>query len=414
MEQGKNAKANFTWNMIGSIFECLLSFVLLIAVNRIMGEASGGVFTLAFSHAQLMYFVGTLEVRPIQSTDVRQKYPFSAYFSLRILSCILMVAASLAYALTMDADPMKKRIIMYICLYKTVEAMIDTFTAMYQQHDRIEYSGKVSVVRVGFSLAVFIGVLLGTHNLEFASIAMLAACTVTLLTYNLGIWKIFPDAAIRIDFSDSGRIFLTCFPLFISAFVMLYISNAPKYAINTYCTDVIQNRYSILFMPAFAVNLFSQFALRPLLTTMARLWSDGETGKFTGNILKMAGGIVILTGLGILGAWLVGIPILEFLYKVDLKQDKGILLWVMVYGGLNAVNTFLYDMIAVTRKQKWLLVGYASAALAVFILAPIMVQRSEMAGAILSSIISIALLDVILAMILTIVIRNRSRQEQEA
>ena len=53
-------------------------------------------------------------------------------------------------------------------------------------------------------------------------------------------------------------------------------SNAPKYAINTYCTDVIQNRYSILFMPAFAINLFSQFVLRPLLTPMAKMWSGGN------------------------------------------------------------------------------------------------------------------------------------------
>ena len=120
MEQGKNAKANFSWNMIGSIFESALSFVLLIVVNRIMGEASGGVFTLAFSHAQLMYYIGTLEVRPIQSTDVRQKYPFSAYFSIRLVSCVLMILVCLVYALTMDADPMKKRIVMYVCLYKTV------------------------------------------------------------------------------------------------------------------------------------------------------------------------------------------------------------------------------------------------------------------------------------------------------
>ena len=79
MEQGKSAKANFSWNMIGSIFESALSFVLLIVVNRIMGESSGGVFTLAFSHAQLMYYLATLEVRPIHSTDVKQKYRFFSF-----------------------------------------------------------------------------------------------------------------------------------------------------------------------------------------------------------------------------------------------------------------------------------------------------------------------------------------------
>ena len=412
MEQGKNTRANFSWNMIGSVFESALSFVLLIVVNRIMGESSGGIFTLAFSHAQLMYYIGTLEVRPIQSTDVRQKYPFSAYVSLRLVSCAAMIAVCLAYALAMDADPLKKRIMMYVCLYKTVEAMLDAFTAMYQQHDRIAYSGMISVVRVSATLLVFSGTLLATRNLEYACIAMLAAGLATLLTFNRHIWKKFPDAVIRPDFAHMKDILAACFPLFVSVFVMLYISNAPKYAINEYCSDVIQNRYSILFMPAFVINLFSQFVLRPMLTPMARLWNDGETGRFTRNIFRITAGLAAVTLAGLLGAWLLGIPILKLLYSVDLSGDRPVLIWVMVYGGLNAVNIFLYNMIAVTRRQKWLLIGYIAAALAIFILAPAMVREREMTGAILSSIISIALLDLILGVILTAVIRNRFRQER--
>ncbi len=412
MEQGRNTKANFSWNMIGSIFESALSFVLLIAVNRIMGEAAGGVFTLAFSHAQLMYYIGTLEVRPIQSTDVRRKYPFSSYFSLRAFSCALMIVVCLVYTLTMNADLLKKQVMMFVCLYKTVEAMLDTFTAMYQQHDRIEYSGKISVFRVSLTLIVFIGILVITHRLEYACIAMMAAALITVFTYNLHIWRKFPDAKIKMEYTHLREILISCFPLFISVFVMLYISNAPKYAINTYCTDVIQNRYSILFMPAFVINLFSQFILRPMLTFMAKLWSGGETKKFTRHIFIMLAGLVVITLAGLFGAWLLGIPILKLLYNVDLQEDKSVLLWVMIYGGLNAINIFLYDMIAVTRKQKWLLIGYTVAALAVFILAPAMVQRYEMTGAILSSIISIALLDIVLAAILTFVIRNQLKADQ--
>ena len=123
-------------------------------------------------------------------------------------------------------------------------------------------------------------------------------------------------------------------------------------------------------------------------------------------------GLVVITLAGLFGAWLLGIPILKLLYNVDLQEDKSVLLWVMIYGGLNAINIFLYDMIAVTRKQKWLLIGYTVAALAVFILAPAMVQRYEMTGAILSSIISIALLDIVLAAILTFVIRNQLKADQ--
>lgn len=400
--------------MIGSIFESALSFVLLIAVNRMAGETMGGIFTLAFSHAQLMYYIGTLEVRPIQSTDVRKKYPFSSYFSLRVLSCVLMIAACLAYAFLMDGDPLKKQVVFLVCLYKTTEAMLDTFTAMYQQDDRIEYSGKCSVALVSLAMTAFIGTLAVTGRLEWACIALAAAGMLTLLTYNRQVWKKFPEAKIRLEFGNAGKILASCLPLFICVFVMLYISNAPKYAINRYCTDVIQNRYSILFMPAFAINLLSQFVLRPMLTSMAQLWNSGETARFRRNLLRMSGGILGVTLLGIAGAWLLGIPVLRILYGVDLTEERSILVWVMVYGGLNAVNVFLYDMIAVTRRQKWMLIGYAAAALMIFLLAPVMVQRGGMTGAILSSILSIALLDAILAGILIRVVRNGKVQKRSA
>ena len=198
--------------MIGAIYESALNFVLLIVVNRLAGEAAGGVFTFAFSHAQLMYYLGTLEVRPIQSTDVKQKYRFSEYFSLRAVSCAGMMVICLAYALMMDGDPFKKRVVMYMCAYKALDAMFDVFAAMFQQHDRIEYSGKVSTVRVCLVLAVFTAVLAWTKNLEWASLVMVAAGLGTLVTYNLGIWRKFEDVRISWQFGRAKEILISCFP----------------------------------------------------------------------------------------------------------------------------------------------------------------------------------------------------------
>ena len=38
------------------------------------------------------------------------------------------------------------------------------------------------------------------------------------------------------------------FPLFVSMFLNMYISNAPKYAIDAYLTDDIQAIYNMIFM----------------------------------------------------------------------------------------------------------------------------------------------------------------------
>lgn len=407
MELGKNAKANFTWNMIGSVFESALNFVLLIVVNRVIGESGAGVYTLAFSHAQLMYYIGTFEVRPIHSTDVTQKYRFADYFSLRVASGILMILVSVLWILLMDGDPFKKRVMIWICLYKVTDIFLDLFTSMFQQHERIEYSGKVSTLHVALAIPVFTGVLLLTKNLEPAALSLIAVGLFTLLTYTLKKWREFPDAKIRITFSHAKEILVACFPLFVSVFVQLYISNAPKYAIDAYCSDVVQNRYSILFMPAFVINLFSLFVLRPMLTPMAKLWNGGEMKQFNKNLRLMILIILGATVLGIGGAWLLGIPVLNLLYSVDVSEYRSVLIWVMVYGGLNAFNIFFYCIIATIRAQKWLLFAYLVSALAVFLLAAPMVQAMEMTGAVLASIIAIGILDAILAGITFFAVRKK-------
>ncbi|MBR0392268.1 MAG: hypothetical protein IJK38_08105 [Oscillospiraceae bacterium] len=411
MELGKHAKSNVLWNMIGSICESALNLVLLIVVNRIAGEAYGGIFTFSFSHAQMMYYLGTLEVRPIHSTDVQQKYRFADYFSLRMVSCLFMMVVCLIYALATDGDPVKRQFMMLMCIYKMLDAVYDLFASMFQQHGRIAFSGMVSTMRVCLVLAGFSLALLLTGNLVIAGLVMVLISLGILLTFNLSRWRQFDDVPIRWQFSHAGEILKACFPLFVSVFVMLYISNAPKYAIDRYCTDVVQNRYNILFMPAFVINLFSQFVLRPMLTPMALMWNQGQKRAFRGNVIKMLLAITALTLLGAAGAWLVGIPILELVYGVPLAAEKGILLWVMVYGGLNAASVFLYDMIAVTRRQKWLLTAYPLVAVVVGLLAPVWVQKYEMLGAILSSVAAQLLLNSILLGIMLAVLQRAAERE---
>ena len=81
------AKKKFMWNMAGSLCNSLSSMLLLIIVNRISGESRGGFFALAYSTAQLLFSVGGFEIRPVQSTDIKNKFTFDQYFTSRMLNC---------------------------------------------------------------------------------------------------------------------------------------------------------------------------------------------------------------------------------------------------------------------------------------------------------------------------------------
>ena len=201
-------------------------------------------------------------------------------------------------------------------------------------------------------------------------------------------------------------------PLFIGAFIMMYISNAPKYAINGLYNDEIQNVYNILFMPAFVINLFSTFIFRPLLVKMAVINEKKDYKGFFKIFAKMYLVIMGITIVAMLGSWLCGIPILSVVYGVDLTMYRNQLVMVMICGGISALMTFSYYSVTVIRKQKWLLTGYLLAFIfAVFITRP-MVRKWAINGAIMSYGLSIGIIVILFtSMVLLYVYKGKKRNE---
>ena len=58
------------------------------------------------------------------------------------------------------------------------------------------------------------------------------------------------------------------------------------------------------------------------------------------------------------GAYILGIPVLSWLYGVNLKDYKMTLLLLLLCGGVNAVNIIFYYVLAIMRKQKYMTILY--------------------------------------------------------
>ena len=87
----------FGWNMIGSMSNALASFVLLTMVTRMNGSSDGGIFSLAFSTAQMLTSIGCFETRAIQVTDAKRKLEFKDYFTFRFVTSIIMMLCLVVY-----------------------------------------------------------------------------------------------------------------------------------------------------------------------------------------------------------------------------------------------------------------------------------------------------------------------------
>lgn len=407
MKETATNKEKFIWNMLGSLSNAFSSLILSISVNRILGGNSGGIFAFAYSNAQLMLTIGGFEVRPYQSTDVKEKYSFNAYFSFRIISCLLMLIVSVGYVLIGGFGFEKGIVIVFLTMFKMVEAFADVFGGRFQQKDRIDITGKLFFIRVVSSTIIFIIIMLATHNLVAASIGMFI---VSFLLFFINDYRYIFEADkknIAVRFNKIPSLIKEVLPLFIGNFIMMYISNAPKYAINSTYGDNVQNIYNILFMPAFVINLFSLFVFRPMLVTMATNWSEGNKRALSNSIIKMYGIIAAATVIAMAGAWLLGIPVLGFLYNVELAEYRNDLVLVMVSGGISALVTFSYYVITILRQQTWILAGYIAAFIYAIFTARIMVKQYAIRGAIFAYGSSVGIIAVIFIIVIIFTIKKR-------
>lgn len=372
-------KQKYIWNTLGGMSSALMSIGLLIFVNRILGGDKGGEFSFAYSHAQLMYSIAAFEVRPMQSTDIKERYSFSSYHSFRLVTCFIMTIIATIYALLWGKDITVLLIV--LSLYKMTEAYADVFGGYFQQKDRIDYSGKALALRTFGASAGFVIILFWTRNINIAVAFMLVFSGICLLTYDYRIWRKMTDEKVVFSTQKLVGLIKDTIPLFFSTFALMYLNNAPKYAINRYCSYEIQNKYNILFMPAFVINMMAIFVFRPMLTSMAEKWNEGRKKELVQDIKKILLIIVMLTGICLLGATILGLPILSMVYTVNLDGCLGILLLIMVYGGLNATVIFLTYLLTIMQKQRHLLLGYGLGLISAAVFSPIAVKFGGMLGA---------------------------------
>lgn len=407
-----STRQKYFWNMMGSLCNAFSTIILLLLVNRILGTEAGGIFSFAYSNAQMMMIIGGLEVRPIQTTDVEEKYSFKVYFSLRIITCILMMCVSTGYALFSGYEIEKLMIVISFTAFKAVESFSDVIGGMYQQHDRIDLMGKTFSLRVIFSTILFGLFLLGTHNLLAGSAAMVTGSFALIFLNDLRYINLFPTAKIGFGFDNIVSLIKEVIPLFIAAFIMSYISNAPKYAIDIYCSNVLQNKYSILFMPAFVINLFSLFFFRPVLVDMTRKWNQHDVKGLINYIKKSVLFIIFMTIICLSGGILLGIPVLSYIYGVDLSGEELVLAVVMIYGGLCAFSTYFYYVITVMRVQSKILIGYIAAFMIVAAVSPGLVRNLQLIGAAITSAVAALSLDIIFVIIIIVSIKKQRKDMQ--
>lgn len=154
--------------------------------------------------------------------------------------------------------------------------MEDVFHGRLQQKERLDIGAKAMTIRLLGYILTFIAVYIMGKNLILASLMAFCVSLLLCLILNFVAVKNFESTVTDLKLRNIKDMFIECFPLFLAAYLVIYIGNAPKYAIDAVLTSQEQACFNYIFMPVFVIGLLSRFIYQPLIGKMALLWHKGN------------------------------------------------------------------------------------------------------------------------------------------
>lgn len=362
------------------------SVILLVILRRTMDLAAAGIFTIANANANLFVTIGRFGMRNFQVSDVKRQFSFAEYRCSRIISVAAMIAVSCIYVLISSLrngySVEKSLIIIWMCLYKVVDAAEDVYYGEYQQKDRLDVGAKALTLRMIVTMIIFSAAVIITRNLLVSMIistVMTALIAFVLVKITSGE---FEDTGSRLsDKKQVMRLMWLCMPLFLGAFLAFYIGNAPKYSIDAILSDELQACYGFIAMPVFVIGLLNNFIFSPLIYKMSCMWNENKIGSFIKRTCIQSIIVCIITVLCIVAAYICGIPILSWLYNTDLSAYKTELLVMLLGGGFLGLSGLFNIIITIMRRQKALLIGYVITAVLALAFSNTVVRKYGIMGA---------------------------------
>lgn len=412
-----NYQKNVIWNAAAGIINAGEAVIILAVVSRVNGLKEAGVMTLAFSLANLFMTIGKFGVRNYQVAHDGEDFSFRTFLRLRIITVIMMFLVSFGYSFyyfVLGINTIEKSaVIFFVCLWYAVEAFEDVFAGKYQAMGRLDIGSKIFSFRWILTIALFIITDLISRNIVLASACALAGGLIFGIIINAFVYFRYRDTEnIKTD-RGLKILFMESIALCISAFLYFYMTNIPKYAINSFLGDEVQAIYGYISMPVFVISLLHSFIYQPQLTKYVIEWRENKVNQFVHRVVRQLWWVVGIILVCLFGAYILGIPVLSILYHEVLDGYRMHLLILLLGGGFFAAGAFLANMLTIIDEQRKGVIGYLFVSVAGYIIINRMVEKFELLGAVWGYTITMILLTITFCGIFVWVVKNKNRKVLE-
>lgn len=347
-----NLKKDYFWNTLGTSLFSFNSLFFMIIVTRFNSLSDAGIFSFAYATAGIINYFALYSGRTYQISNTNEKFTGSLYIVTRYLTALFALLISIVFVVINGYPLNKAIIILLLCIVKCLEAVSDVYYGILQGHSKLYIAGKSMTYKSLISVIGFIIIDLLTRNLIVSCFYLLIVNIAVLILYDIRNTSKFMH--IVKDFKKSSIILL----LRVSSYTFLFtltvtvIMNLPRYFIDFFLNDSDQAIYGIISMPATFVMLFSQFILQPSLVSLSNHYKRKEKRNFNKVVFKISSLILVSMVVILPVAYILGVPVLEFVYGVELSEYTFLLLLVILGSAFYAVSNVLLNSLIVVHCNK--------------------------------------------------------------
>lgn len=389
-----NLKKNFIWNLIGTGINAFNSLFFLILITRINGLDDAGIFSLGFSTACLFFYIGIYNGRIFQVTE-KDNISSLEFIISKVITCSCMMVFSLFFVIINNYKILKSSLILLLCFYKMLEAFSDVFYGILQKEELLYKTGISLTIKNISNLILLFIVDKFTGNMILSIIFMIVFNLFVIVFYDIKQSLKYIDFDEKIKKENIVKILKNGFYPFLVSFLNLYIINMPKYAIDNFLTDKFQTIFGIIVMPATVISLFAQFIIYPFLNNIDKFIKNKEIDNLKKMVVRILFIVSLFGILSIVMAYLIGIPVLSFVYDVKLDNYKFCLIIILLGAIFTAFVYVLSSVLISMRKLKQQVIVYSVVAMISYFVSNLFVKKYIVMGASISYFVSVFLLYVL-------------------
>lgn len=341
------------WLLGGNIIFALSQWLMLIFFSRMSDPMQLGYYSYALAVTAPIFLLSNLQLRPLLVADLNtsKSFSFSQYFSLRIITIVLAIVASLCF---ISGDTTFSIVVLtLVVLIKASEAFSDIIYAYYNASKKTTFISKSLTIK---SLLVIISsflVLYSTNNIIYSLIATL--CGYILVLIFLDFRKNFDYIKnIKILDRDLKAIISSGLPLGIAVMLVSLQTNIPRYFLEQYSSIEFVGIYTIFYYFLVIGSIIINSVCQYLSPYFSEYYQTLNTKKLKAIILQA---FFIALILGLIGL-LVSLPLHDFIiqtiYGDSYIEYSYLLPYIMlaaVFSYLSVVSGYLLTSLKILKIQ---------------------------------------------------------------